>query len=35
VRKIKEEKYVGLKGKEMDFLWQNCGETQENQKIQA
>jgi hypothetical protein len=34
VKKLKEEQYAGLTGKEMDYLWKNCGESQESIKIQ-
>lgn len=27
VKKLRDQKYAGLLGKEMDFLWKNCGET--------
>lgn len=35
VKKLREEKYVGLQGKEMDYLWRNSGESAEVQKMQA
>ena len=27
VKKLREEKYAGLMGREMDFLWRNSGES--------
>lgn len=35
VKKLREEKYVGLQGKEMDYLWRNSGDSAEVQKMQA
>lgn len=35
VKKLREEKYAGLQGKEMDYLWRNSGESAEVQKMQA
>jgi Asp-tRNA(Asn)/Glu-tRNA(Gln) amidotransferase C subunit len=35
VKKLREEKYAGLMGKEMDHLWRNCADTTETLKMQA
>lgn len=35
VQKLREEKYTGLLGKEMDYLWRNCADTTESMKMQA
>jgi hypothetical protein len=35
VKKLREEKYAGLQGKEMDYLWRNCGDNPEAQKMQT
>jgi hypothetical protein len=35
VKKLREEKYAGLMGKEMDHLWRNCADTAEALKMQA
>ena len=35
VQRLREEKYGGMMGKEMDYLWHNCGESAESLKMQA
>jgi hypothetical protein len=35
IKKLKEQHYMGLKGKEMDYLWKNSGDAQEIHKMQV
>jgi hypothetical protein len=35
VKKLREEKYAGLQGKEMDYLWRNCGNSADSEKMQS
>ena len=34
IKKLREQDYVNLVGKEMDHLWKNCGDSQETIRTQ-